>query len=67
MSILQTTCIPPTVVFNPTDSKGLTTGFAPMPTITYSQTKIKNYHYLSLSRTQRKKDFHICREKINYY
>lgn len=63
MSILQTTCIPPTLVFNPTASKGLTAGFAPMPTITYSQTKIQNYHYLSLSRTQRKKDSHLQRKK----
>lgn len=45
---LTDTCMPPTVVFRPTLSKGLTAGFAPMPITTCTKKEIrKNLQFLN--------------------
>lgn len=54
MSTTEQTCIPPTVVSNPTASKGPTAGFAPMPTMTYSQNP--SHYYLSLYNNKDNKE-----------
>lgn len=43
------TCIPPTSVFRPTLSKGLTAGFAPMPIITCKAERKINFYPLNFS------------------
>lgn len=42
------TCIPPTSVFRPTFSKGLTAGFAPMPIITCKPEEKTNSQIIEL-------------------